>query len=139
MCRDSAMSRKKRRSSSKLFPVVVKTLYTNKNDTTTGNLTFDSAGGTVIIDDELSVAATTTLASILDLSTNRIINVATPTATTDAANKAYVDTFVQGLVWQEPVLTSGSTTPPVSPTTGDRHVVGVSATGAWAGEDHNSR
>ena len=107
-------------------------------DTTSGNLTLDSAGGTVLVDDELSVAATTTLAGVLNLSSNRILGVGTPTLATDAANKEYVDSFAQGLVWQEPVLTIGSTTPPGSPTTGDRHIVaGSSATGAWVGEEHN--
>lgn len=106
-------------------------------DTASGNLTLDSAGGTVSIDDQLTVAGTTTLSNLLDANSNRIINVATPTGANDATNKSYVDSFVQGLSWQEPVLTSGSTTPPGSPSAGDRHVVGASATGAWASQDHN--
>ena len=111
---------------------------TGEIDTASGNLTLDSNGGTVLIDDELSVAATTTLAGVLNLSSNRILGVGTPTLATDAANKEYVDSFAQGLVWQEPVLTIGSTTPPSSPTTGDRHIVaGSGAAGAWAGEEHN--
>lgn len=105
-------------------------------DTASGNLILDSAGGSVSIDDELTVSATTTLSSVLNLSNNRILNVANPTESTDAANKDYVDSFAQGLVWQEPVLTSGSTTPPSSPSSGDRHIVGTGATGAWANQSH---
>lgn len=33
------------------------------------------------------------------------------------------------------VLTVGDTAPPGSPTEGDRHIVGASATGAWSGHD----
>ena len=107
-------------------------------DTISGNLTLDSAGGTVSVDDALSVAATTTLASVLNLSSNRILNVATPTSNNDAANKGYVDSFVLGLSWQQPALTIGSTTPPGSPSSGDRHIIASSsASGAWVGEENN--
>ncbi|MGL5734122.1 MAG: DUF2793 domain-containing protein, partial [Beijerinckiaceae bacterium] len=35
------------------------------------------------------------------------------------------------------VLSSGSTVAPTSPAEGDRHIVGASATGIWAGQDNN--
>ncbi len=38
---------------------------------------------------------------------------------------------------QDPVLDKDLTAPPGSPSTGDRYIVGPSATGAWAGEDDN--
>ena len=107
-------------------------------DTATGSLTLDSASGTVIVDDALSIVGTTTLSGVLDAGSNRITNVATPTVGSDAATKSYVDSFAQGLVWQAPAVTIGSTTPPTTPTTGDRHIVAASgAAGAWAGEEHN--
>ena len=34
------------------------------------------------------------------------------------------------------VIDRDGTTPPVSPTDGDRHIVGAGSTGAWAGHDH---
>jgi hypothetical protein len=43
------------------------------------------------------VTATSTFSGIIDAGSNRIINIATPTNTTDAANKAYVD--ATGISW----------------------------------------
>jgi hypothetical protein len=43
------------------------------------------------------------LSADLDADNNKIINVATPTADTDAANKAYVDNAVAGLTWKQSV------------------------------------
>ena len=42
--------------------------------------------------------------------------------------------IVLGVDWQQEVLTMTST-PPVSPTEGDRYIVGTSATGDWTGYD----
>lgn len=39
----------------------------------------------------------------LDLSSQKIINLADPSATTDAANKQYVDNVARGLYWKAPV------------------------------------
>jgi len=39
----------------------------------------------------------------VDASNQRIINVGSPTTTTDAVNKTYVDSLLQGLSWKQPV------------------------------------
>ncbi len=48
----------------------------------------------------------------LNMNSNQINNVATPTATTDATNKAYVDSIANGLTWKMPVkaATTGNLT-----------------------------
>lgn len=66
----------------------------------------------------------------LDLTGNLIQNVANPSSTTDAANKAYVDLVAAGLAWRTPcrvastanitVATPGSTIDGVSLSNGDR-------------------
>ncbi|HDT13374.1 MAG TPA: DUF2793 domain-containing protein, partial [Candidatus Aminicenantes bacterium] len=43
-----------------------------------------------------------------------------------------LDTFA----WQPPVKDKDLTSPPGSPTKGDRYIVGASATGDWAGHDN---
>jgi hypothetical protein len=70
--------------------------------------------------------------NVLDLNSNKIIGLGTPTGDADAATKAYVDSKVQGIDWQESVLDAFVNTPPGSPVTGDRYIVGGSPTGAWA-------
>lgn len=72
----------------------------------------------------------------VDMNGNKITNVGTPADGTDAANKDYVDSAVQGLVWQEPIINELDT-PPVTPTTGDRYLVIATATGAWAGHEND--
>jgi hypothetical protein len=75
----------------------------------------------------------------VDINANnkRIINLATPINSTDAVNKAYVDTLVaRGLTYHEAVLDKDLTTPPSSPNTGDRYWIAPGATGAWAGKDY---
>lgn len=74
------------------------------------------------------------LSGIIDMGTNKITNLATPTIGTDAASKDYVDSLVQGLSWQEPVI-SFLADPPGAPTIGDRYVVIAVATGAWTGQE----
>jgi len=64
-------------------------------------------------------------------------SVPTPTTSNQPANKGYVDTAINGLDWQDSVISKSISTPPGSPTTGDRYIVGASATGAWAGQDNN--
>lgn len=60
-----------------------------------------------------------------------------PTDSTHVATKGYVDTLVQGISWQAPVLDLDLTTPPVSPTTGDRYIVASPATGDWVGLENS--
>ena len=65
----------------------------NEIDTSTGNLTLDSQGGTVTVDDNLTIAASMTI----DMGANKVTNIADPTAAQDAASKAYVDAVKTGL------------------------------------------
>ena len=46
-----------------------------------------------------------------------------------------IDSAIQGLSWQDPVINELST-PPGSPTTGDRYIVAPTGTGLWAGQDN---
>jgi hypothetical protein len=62
-------------------------------DTSSGNLTLDSAGGTVTIDDNLTISASKTI----DMGANKVTNIADPTAAQDVASKAYVDAVKTGL------------------------------------------
>ena len=59
----------------------------------------------------------------------------TPVIGVDLTTKDYVDSLVQGLVWQDPVIDRDLTTPPGSPTTGDRYIVATGGTGDWATHD----
>lgn len=60
-----------------------------------------------------------------------------PVANTDAANKAYVDSVANGVDWQESVIDQDLSTPPVSPSTGDRYIVGDTATDDWLGHEND--
>lgn len=51
------------------------------------------------------------------------------------ATRDYVASVVNGLDWQDSVIDKDLTSPPGSPTTGDRYIVGASATGDWSGYD----
>jgi hypothetical protein len=45
-----------------------------------------------------------TMSGVLNMGSNKITNLATPTAANDATNKAYVDAAVNGLSWKSPVV-----------------------------------
>lgn len=70
---------------------------------------FDSsASASVLFDGRvLAIGSTVMLdwhaAGVLDVATNRIINVTNPTGAQDAATKNYVDTAINGLTWKGPV------------------------------------
>ena len=66
---------------------------TGELSTSTGNLTIDSAGGTVTIDDNLTISASKTI----DMGANKVTNIADPTAAQDVVSKAYVDAVKTGL------------------------------------------
>ncbi|MBA7679756.1 hypothetical protein ES703_88059 [subsurface metagenome] len=70
----------------------------------------------------------------LPMGSQKITGLAEPTALGGAATKGYVDSKVQGLSWQEPVI-SKLADPPGTPAEGDRHIVIATATGDWAGHE----
>jgi hypothetical protein len=71
------------------------------------------------------------------MGSNKITNLAAGTVGTDAVNKAQLDFAVAGLQdFRESVLDKDLLTPPGSPATGARYLIGQpsdTATGAWAG------
>ncbi len=72
----------------------------------------------------------------IDMHDHSITNLAEPANLKDATTKGYVDSSVQGLDWQDSVLDI-ITTPPASPSAGDRYIVGVGGTGAFSGHDND--
>jgi len=77
-----------------------------------------------------------TLTAALAMGGSKITGLGTPTLTDDAATKGYVDSIAQGLDWQESVIDRDLSTPPGTPSTGDRYIVKATGTGAWAGHDN---
>lgn len=80
------------------------------------------------------------VAGTIDMNSNKILNLATPTTSTDAVNKSYADGLALGLSPQESVLDKDLLTPPGSPSTGDRYIVaggGETATGDWLSQEKN--
>lgn len=55
---------------------------------------------------------------------------------TQKAVKTYVDNMMEGKSWLDPVLDKDLSTPPVSPTSGDRYIIKATGTGAWSGHDN---
>jgi len=72
---------------------------TIKSINTNSNITIDPQGsGALIVSGPLTVNGTFTVGTsqIVSMSSNRVRDVATPSASTDAANKSYVDTQISG-------------------------------------------
>ena len=87
---------------------------------------------------EQARTAGSTLAGSINMGGNAITNLGAGTNPTDAAQRQWVtdqvNQKVAGLDWQESVL-SQLTTPPGSPSTGDRYLIIATATGVWAGKE----
>ena len=116
---------------------------------TAGNVAVGSGTDKVTIQNNvgtyptITFATTTTQNPVLNLATNKIINLSTPTDPLDGVNKAYVDSLVNGIIWIQPVkdpnlFDDTLTAPPVIDSTIPYHktyIVGAGATGAWTGLD----
>ena len=76
----------------------------------------------------LKADGTTAATGSLNMANNKVTNVATPTASTDAANKSYVDGLSGGLTWKESVVNFAASAP-ASPATGSRYILSA----AWGG------
>lgn len=90
---------------------------------TTDDLVVERAGGNVRV-------GVTSLATGYSADSNKITDLLTPTATTDAANKSYVDSAIQGLDWVDSVIdeVDFTTAEPGSPTVGARYINTVTGT-----------
>ena len=80
-----------------------------------------------------SVAAT----GSLNLNSHKITSLADPTVAADAANKSYVDSLNAGLIWRASIINILSDPTSLTPTEGDRYIVGSSPTGAWSSATAN--
>jgi len=70
----------------------------------------------------------------LDMASQKITSLPTPTTGSEPATKDFVDSLVQGLDWQESVLEELAE-PPAEPGAGDRYLVIATATGDWGGHE----
>jgi hypothetical protein len=71
----------------------------------TGSVTVNS-GGAISVSMSSSgivVTSTSTDQPVLNLGSNRIINVSTPQSSTDGVNKAYVDGLTNGIIWLQSI------------------------------------
>ena len=102
---------------------------TGELSTSTGNLTIDSQGGTVTIDDNLTISASKTI----DMGANRITSIADPTAAQDAASKAYVDAVKTGLD-----IKDSCTVATTADDTGLTYANGTAGVGATLTNDENA-
>lgn len=104
----------------------------------------DSLGlGTVAThgDDEyVRVDGTHTMTADLPMGGFQVTGLGTTTNATDAATKSYVDGYITGISWQDPVdyvnlVDDSLSAPPVAPVISDAYLVADTATGAWAGKE----
>jgi len=95
--------------------------------------TTQSFAGAKTFTGSVTVNGTLALGSAMNGNGNRLTNIASPTAASDAATKGYIDTFVTtGITWASPVLGTATGAPATS-NNGDRYIIGdagaASATG----------
>jgi hypothetical protein len=86
--------------------------------------------GDVYVGRDLNIVGTTTANNVIDMNSNKIINLVTPTNPNDAANKSYVDSYILGLSWQDSILSFATTS--YASTTGDRYIISAGAIGFGA-------
>jgi len=109
-------------------------------------ITFPDATGTVAFSGNVLALAGGTMTGAIAMGTNKITGLGTPTDSTDAATKAYVDSAAQGIDWKASVraattanvtlasdLENGDTLDGVTLATGDRILVKNQSTGSQNG------
>lgn len=104
-----------------------------------GNFSAGSITASLIGHASLDLALTGgTMSGNIDMGGSKIINHGTPSNPNDVVNKAYADALTGGIIWLQPVadvcLADDSlSTPPASPPYSVVYIIGLNATGAWAG------
>ncbi len=91
--------------------------------------------GTTVVGADLLPTSGGTLTGELAMGGHKVTGLASGTAPGDAATYGQVAALLNGLDWQASVLNQNLTSPPGSPSTGNRHLIAASATGAWSGKD----
>jgi len=118
----------------------------SKDLTTTGTLTAGTLTAGTLTDGTISINSGTISSSSdillsptndIDANNNVIKNLGDPTDNKDAVHKEYVDLTVQGLDWQDSVKSKSLSSPPASPSTGDRYIVATGGSGDWNGHDND--
>lgn len=136
-------------------------------DTTTGNINIKGTGNVVVEQGNVTVgtltnkvitqnnpglaptitfSTATTGNSVINLANNKITNLFTPSSALDAANKAYVDSLANGIIWIQPVkdpnlFADNLTAPPVLDNNIMYHktyIVNGTGTGGWTGLDNRA-
>ena len=79
-----------------------------------GTLSGTTLNSTVV---SSSLTSLGTQAQALNMGSNQINNVASPSASTDAANKGYVDAAISGLTWKGPVQAYSNVNVPLTGST----------------------
>lgn len=97
------------------------------NPTFTGTVTADAFKGTIITPDQPNITSLGAQSEDLSMGSNKITNMANPSVGQDAATKAYVDNYSQGMVWVNSVQTVTVVILPNNPTY-DNGAEGVGAT-----------
>lgn len=92
--------------------------------------------------DDITVSSLTTSGAVVDangitIPTGKTITITDPPSdATDGVNKEYADMLINGIYWQDPVLSQAYSYPPTT-NDGDRYIVDSVASGDWTGlEDY---
>ena len=107
--------------------------------TTNGFVKTSASDGTLSVDTNTYLQASDNATITGAWTFNTILPQSTLTATSanQLTNKAYVDSVVAGLGWQEPVISRQTDPPSSGLSDGDRYLVIATAGGAWAGQEED--
>jgi hypothetical protein len=122
------------------------TVGANGAGVTVDNDTITHAGGTLAVGSDSIGAAEIdetddyTLTGTVDMSEATAVSVPAPASGSHAATKDYVDTAINGVIWQDSVIDiATSTSPPPTEVAGDRYLLDASGAphGDWDGAGQN--